>query len=339
MDEPHGDSSRTWSTRLPDGRWGCTLCPRRCRLRIGQRGFCVVREANEGGIALSTWGRAVSFSAAPVENLGLYHFRPRALALTCTTLGTNMPARTCGLDPVRTSDQRAHSLLRAHPRDLAASAERHGCEAVAFHDSEPVVQAEYVLDVARVCRAGGLALVATTSGFLTPEARPAFLGALDAVRLDLVAVDPGVHRRLCLSDLEPMLDTVEWAVHHSSAWVEVVAPLGPRSTCEESVRALCSWLLDHVGPDVPLHLKPLGTELLGCGPPATAMQLLQAREQALSMGLRWVYTPHHIDPVGGSTFCRDCGGLLVWREVRHTRVPGACPGTCAGCGARMPGVF
>ena len=32
-----------WQHRLPDGRVQCDLCPRYCKLREGQRGFCFVR--------------------------------------------------------------------------------------------------------------------------------------------------------------------------------------------------------------------------------------------------------------------------------------------------------
>ena len=37
-----------WGRALDDGREQCLLCPRECRKRDGQRGFCFVR-ANHGG--------------------------------------------------------------------------------------------------------------------------------------------------------------------------------------------------------------------------------------------------------------------------------------------------
>jgi pyruvate formate lyase activating enzyme len=57
------------------GRWWhregeqivCDLCPRRCRLKPGQRGFCFVRQADENGMQLTTWGRSSGFSIDPIE--------------------------------------------------------------------------------------------------------------------------------------------------------------------------------------------------------------------------------------------------------------------------------
>ena len=42
---------RYWS-RLDDGRVLCELCPRLCRLKEGQRGFCFVRENIAGEVML-----------------------------------------------------------------------------------------------------------------------------------------------------------------------------------------------------------------------------------------------------------------------------------------------
>jgi len=50
-----------WWHRLDDGRIQCDLCPRECKLHEGQRGFCFVRQAQDGGIVLTSYGRASGF--------------------------------------------------------------------------------------------------------------------------------------------------------------------------------------------------------------------------------------------------------------------------------------
>ena len=47
-----------WWHHLDDGRIQCDLCPRECKLHEGQRGFCFVRRAQNGGVVLTTYGRA-----------------------------------------------------------------------------------------------------------------------------------------------------------------------------------------------------------------------------------------------------------------------------------------
>ena len=43
-----------WWRRLDDGRIQCDLCPRECKLHEGQRGFCFVRQAQDGGVVLTS---------------------------------------------------------------------------------------------------------------------------------------------------------------------------------------------------------------------------------------------------------------------------------------------
>ena len=43
-----GTHPARWGRVLDDGRVQCLLCPRECRMRAGQRGFCFVR-GNNGG--------------------------------------------------------------------------------------------------------------------------------------------------------------------------------------------------------------------------------------------------------------------------------------------------
>ena len=65
-----------WQHTLLDGRVQCDLCPRACRLREGQRGFCFVRANHGGRIVLDTYGRSSGFAIDPVEKKPLNHFLP-----------------------------------------------------------------------------------------------------------------------------------------------------------------------------------------------------------------------------------------------------------------------
>ncbi|MCA8945005.1 MAG: AmmeMemoRadiSam system radical SAM enzyme, partial [Planctomycetes bacterium] len=49
-------STKYWH-KLEDGRVQCDICPRECKLRDGQRGFCFVRANQSDEIVLTTYGR------------------------------------------------------------------------------------------------------------------------------------------------------------------------------------------------------------------------------------------------------------------------------------------
>ena len=65
-----------WWYHLDDGRIQCDLCPRECKLHEGQRGFCFVRQAQNGGVVLTAYGRASGFCIDPIEKKPLNHFYP-----------------------------------------------------------------------------------------------------------------------------------------------------------------------------------------------------------------------------------------------------------------------
>ena len=82
-----------WWHRLDDGRIQCDLCPRECKLHEGQRGFCFVRQAQDGGVVLTTYGRASGFCIDPIEKKPLNHFYPGTSVLSFGTAGCNLGCR------------------------------------------------------------------------------------------------------------------------------------------------------------------------------------------------------------------------------------------------------
>jgi pyruvate formate lyase activating enzyme len=75
-------------------------------------------------------------------------------------------------------------------------------------------------------------------------------------------------------------------------------------------------------------------------PPAT---LARARNIALGNGLRYVYTGNVRDPVGATTYCAECGRILIERdgyEVGMWNLDVADGvGACRDCAERIAGVF
>src|ERR1700720_3230165 len=87
-----------WWHHLDDGRIQCDLCPRECKLRAGQRGFCFVRQAQNGGVVLTTYGRASGFCIDPIEKKPLNHFYPDTSVLSLGTAGCAEAAVVEGVD-------------------------------------------------------------------------------------------------------------------------------------------------------------------------------------------------------------------------------------------------
>ena len=79
-----------WHHATDTGRLQCDLCPRRCQLKEGQRGFCFIREARGGDVVLTSYGRASGFCIDPIEKKPLNHFLPGTPILSFGTAGCNL---------------------------------------------------------------------------------------------------------------------------------------------------------------------------------------------------------------------------------------------------------
>lgn len=101
------------------------------------------------------------------------------------------------------------------------------------------------------------------------------------------------------------------------------------------------WIVEHLGPDVPVHFTAFHPDWkLRDRPPTPAMTLTRAREIALANGLRHAYTGNVRDIGGQSTCCHRCGAVLIERdgyELGAWRLDER--GRCATCGEACAGVF
>jgi len=92
---PDGDFTGRWWTKQADGRILCQLCPRACRLKAGDRGFCFVRMNKNGKMVLDTYGRSTGFCIDPIEKKPLNHFLPGTPVLSFGTAGCNLGCKFC----------------------------------------------------------------------------------------------------------------------------------------------------------------------------------------------------------------------------------------------------
>jgi pyruvate formate lyase activating enzyme len=337
-----GVAEGDWWHPIEGGRIQCDLCPRFCKLKEGQHGFCFVRENRGGKIALSSYGRSTGVAIDPIEKKPLNHFHPGTTALSFGTAGCNLGCRFCqNWDISKSRDVRRLSET-APPEALVELAEHAGCRSIAYTYNDPVIFAEYAIDTAAIARERGIANVAVTSGYICPEPREAFFGAMDAANVDLKSFSEDFYRKLCFAHLEPVLETLEWIAKETDVWLEVTTLIIPgRNDSEEEIDRLCGWLAEHLGPEVPLHVTAFhpAYKLLDV-PPTPPETLVRARQQALKAGLHHVYTGNIHDPEGQSTYCAGCGQLLIERDgYRLGRWNLTAGGRCNACQRPLAGRF
>ena len=339
---PESQHPARWWHALDDGRIQCDLCPRDCRLHEGQRGLCFVRQNAGGRMVLTTYGRSSGFCIDPIEKKPLNHFLPGTSILSFGTAGCNLACKFCQNWDISKSREMDRLMDAATPATIAEAARKLGCASVAFTYNDPLIFAEYALDIAAECRARGVKTVAVTAGYAHDAARREFFAGMDAANVDLKAFTDEFYWRTCGGHLQPVLDTLEYLVKETTVWTEITTLLIPGlNDSDAELEAMCRWIRDRLGRDVPLHFTAFHPDWkmrdIPATPPAT---LTRAREIARLAGLRYVYTGNVHDEEGGSTYCPACENAVIvrdWYDIRGYHLGD--DGRCKHCGAAIAGRF
>jgi pyruvate formate lyase activating enzyme len=331
-----------WWHMLDDGRMQCDLCPRDCRLHEGQRGACFVRMRVGEQMLLTTYGRSSGFCVDPIEKKPLNQFYPGSSVLSFGTAGCNLACKFCQNWDISKSRDMDSLADAASPGVIAQAALKLGCKSVAFTYNDPVIFAEYAMDVADACHAVGVQAVAVTAGYIHAEPRREFYAKMDAANVDLKGFTEEFYVKLTGSHLAPVLDTLKYLKHETRVWFEITTLLIPgKNDSDAELEAMCAWVARELGPDVPLHFTAFHPDWKMTDIPATpAATLTRARRIALRHGLHYVYTGNVHDTEGGTTSCPHCGNALIVRDWYNILDYGVTEdGHCRECGGAIDGRY
>jgi pyruvate formate lyase activating enzyme len=341
LGDPYTVPTRHWHA-LPDGRIQCDVCPRACRLREGQRGLCFVRGRVDDQIVLASYGRSSGFCVDPVEKKPLNHFLPGSSVLSFGTAGCNLACRFCQNWDISKSREIDTLSGAASPADLAHTAQVLGCRSVAFTYNDPVIFMEYAMDVADACRERGIKAIAVSAGFMNAEPRAEFYQHMDAANIDLKAFTDSFYEKITFGKLGAVLETLEYLRHDTDVWFEITTLLIPgHNDSDAEIAEQCTWLVEHLGTDVPLHFSAFHPDFKMMDVPRTPPQTLRrARHIAREHGLKYVYTGNVHDPDGQTTTCPGCGAPVVvrdWYVISSYDLTDG--GACRQCATLLPGVY
>jgi pyruvate formate lyase activating enzyme len=337
----HTVPTKHWH-KLDDDRIQCDVCPRVCKLRNGQRGFCFVRACEDDQIVLTTYGRSSGYCIDPIEKKPLNHYLPGTPVLSFGTAGCNLGCKFCQNWDISKSREIDTLADEASPEAIARAAQTLGCRSVAFTYNDPVIFMEYAIDVAQACHALGVKAVAVTAGEMCPGSRAEFYHYMDAANVDLKGFSEKFYHEICAGHLQPVLDTLVYLKHETNVWFEITNLVIPGlNDTDEELDAMTRWIVESLGPDVPTHFTAFHPDFRMLDrphtPPAT---LTRARRIAIQNGLRYAYTGNVHDHTGSSTYCPVCGHILIgrdWYLLSDWNLTDE--GCCRNCGTALPGVF
>lgn len=337
------------TTPVHEARWWdrvgeevvCQLCPRYCRLSEGQAGFCYVRQNQGGRLVSQAYGTSTGFALDPIEKKPLSHFLPGTSVLSFGTAGCNLGCKFCqnwSISKARLTQTRTHRATAAQVVELARE---RGAPSIACTYNDPVIYAEWMDDVGAAAHDRGLRMVAVTAGYVTPEAQSEVFRNVDAANVDLKGFSERFYRKLTLSQLRPVLDFLVWLKTHTEVWLEITTLLIPDWNDDPAeLTAQCRWIVDNLGPDVPLHFTAFHPDYKLTDKPRTPpATLTMARSIAQSAGIRYVYTGNVHDVDGQTTRCPGCQHPVIIRDWHQVLANHLTAGCCPKCGDAVAGIW
>ena len=320
----------------------CFACGHRCLIFEGQRGVCKVRY-NRGGTLYVPHGYVGALQCDPVEKKPFFHVLPGSDVLTFGMLGCDYHCAYC--QNWITSQALRDSDAGAPPTDVTAErladlALDHGAGMVASSYNEPLITAEWAVEIFRAARARGLLTGFISNGNGTPEVLRFLRPHIDFYKVDLKSMSDAGYRKLG-GRLDTVLETVARLVE-SGVWVEVVTLVVPGFNDSEAELTAAARFLAGIGAHIPWHVTAFHqdyrmTDRLN----TTSDMLTRAAGIGKENGLQFVYAGNLPGRVGTleDTLCPGCGMALVERhgfQVLKNRIVN---GSCPACKVRIPGIW
>jgi len=330
-----------WWKEGKNGKIICTLCPRYCELGEGQKGFCYIRENINGKLYSTGYGRPTGFGLDPIEKKPLFHFLPGTPVLSFGTAGCNLGCKFCQNWTMSKSKLEDVNALYASPEDVVKLAQHYNAPSIAYTYNDPTIFGEYVIDISQLAREAGIKNVMVTAGYIDKEARKDVYKYIDAANVDLKAFSEDFYRKLTLSHLEPVLDTLKWLKNETGIWLEITTLLIPgENDSDNELKAMTGWIVENLGDEVPLHFTAFHPDfMMRDKSPTPHSTLLRARKIALEAGLKFCYVGNVHDNEGETTYCPNCGKPLIMRDWHSVYENNLIEGKCPYCGTAIAGVF
>jgi len=320
----------------------CNLCRWGCVIADGKVGRCFVRKNIAGVLYSLNYDHVCAANVDPIEKKPLFHFQPGSKSFSIACVGCNFQCVFCQNWQISQAKLEGGGGIKGQSlscEQIVSSAVRRGCRSIAYTYTEPTIFMELCDECGRLAKEQGLANVFVSNGYESREAIDFAKGWLDGINIDLKAFSDDFYRRLCKARLEPVLDTIRYVANQTDIWLEITTLVVPgENDSDEELRKIAEFIANETSADVPWHISRFYPNYELDGKRPTPMETLErAVEIGKEAGLRYIYVGNVPGSKGESTFCYNCGKMLIER-IGYTIVKDVTQRDgCPECGTKMAG--
>lgn len=271
----------------------CDVCPKFCKLREGQIGFCRARSNIGGKIVPINYGQATSLALDPIEKKPLTRFCPGTYILSYGSYGCNLRCPYCQNASISMAgpDNCPHRVITPEGlTDLAVdlSKQEPGNIGVAFTYNEPTVCFEFIRDTSKLLHEAGLKSVVVTNGGLVRTYADELLPHVDALNIDLKGFSNEFYRYV-KGEFDTVKEFIKAAVEHK-CHVELTTLVIPTKNDDpEEMEREVEWIAS-ISPEIPLHLSRFFPRYKADDLPPTPAETIYRLKDIAEKKLKYVYT-------------------------------------------------
>ena len=271
----------------------CDVCPKFCKLREGQIGYCRARSNIGGKIVPINYGQATSLALDPIEKKPLMRFCPGTYILSYGSYGCNLRCPYCQNASISMAgpDNCPHRLITPEGlTDLAVdlSKQEPGNIGVAFTYNEPTVCFEFIRDTSKLLHEAGLKSVVVTNGGLVRKYADELLPHVDALNIDLKGFSDEFYRYV-KGEFDTVKEFIKAAVEHKCHVELTTLAIPTKNDDPEEMEREAEWIAS-ISPDIPLHLSRFFPRYKVDDLPPTPAETIYRLKDIAQKKLKYVYT-------------------------------------------------
>ncbi len=315
----------------------CLLCPHHCRLSIGEEGKCRVRINENGKLIAKSYGVISAIHTDPVEKKPLYHFYPGKNILSIGSFGCNFHCDFCQNWEISQSFPTNHyKLHHASVDEIIEKAKQIKDNiGIAFTYNEPVINYEFVFELAVKAKESGLKTAMISNGFIAEKPLMYLLTYIDAFNIDLKVFSDDLYRKHSGGRLSPVLRNLK-TIRKRNCHLEITHLIVTgMSDNTELFDDMLNWIVNELGEHTVLHLSRYFPNYQMNRPPTTPSLLKYMFDKA-QQKLPYVYLGNIFLDGFSDTSCHNCHSTVIERYAYEVNVSGLDEnGNCSNCGQNI----
>ena len=272
----------------------------------------------------------------PIEKKPLFHFHPGEEVLSLGTWGCNFKCLFC--QNFEISQGRPYSIYEMNVGEIVDLIIKKNAKIVAYTYSEPAVWYEYVYETAKLLKEKKIETVLVTNGYMNKDPFLKLIPYIDAMNIDLKGFNDEFYKKIIAGKKEPVMENIKLA-YENNVHIEITTLVVTNGNDDiKELENLFKWV-GSLSRDIPLHLSRYYPVYKYHEPPTDIEKLKRLYDLARNY-LNYVYLGNVWDEKYESTYCPNCGELLIERtgyDVKFHNIDEK--GRCKNCLKKIPIIF